>query len=284
MLMMLLSTASLSIMHALVRYVGTELQMHTFEVAFFRNFFGLLAVMPLIIRAGRSSLVTQQPVLQVLRGIIGVGAMLGWFYGLSVVPIAEATALSFTAAIFASLGAVFILGEKMRIRRWSAVIIGFCGALIILRPGFTAVDSGSLIILFSALCWGTNVVIVKRLSRTDTTVSIVAWMSLMMTIMSFLPAVWVWQWPSLEQLGWLLLIGIFGTLGHILMVNALKLAEATLILPLDFSRLIWTTLIGFWAFSELPDIWTWLGGSVIFASSAFIMYREARLRSAGKNV
>jgi drug/metabolite transporter (DMT)-like permease len=96
--------------------------------------------------------------------------------------------------------------------------------------------------------------------------------------MSIFPALWVWQWPSAQQLGWLLLIGTVGTCGHLCMVNALKLADATSILPLDFTRLLWTSLIGFWVFSEIPDIWTWIGGIIIFSSSAFITYREANLK------
>jgi drug/metabolite transporter (DMT)-like permease len=276
MLLMLLSTLFLSTMHGLVRYVSSD--MHPFEIAFFRNLFGLAAILPLVWRAGPGRLATRQPHLQLIRGALGVVAMLGWFYGLSVVPIAEATALSFSSALFGSLGAVILLGEKMRLRRWSAIIIGFIGTLVILRPGVEALDAGSLIIVLSAFCWGTNVVIVKRLGQTDSAVSVVAWMSIVLTVMSIFPALWVWQWPSAQQLGWLLLIGTVGTCGHLCMVNALKLADATSILPLDFTRLLWTSLIGFWVFSEIPDIWTWIGGIIIFSSSAFITYREANLK------
>ena len=275
---MLLSTALLSCMHAMVRHVSQEL--HPFEIAFFRNLFGLLAVLPLLLRAGPGGFRTQRPWLQVARGVIGMGAMLGWFYGLSVTPIATATALSFTAAIFASLGAVVILGEKLRLRRWTAIIFGFIGALIVLRPGVEALSVGAAVIIFSSLCWGTNMVIVKRLSQTDNTVSIVLWMSLMMTLLSIFPALPVWQWPSPEALFWLLVLGFLATGGHLAMITALRLADTTTIMPLDYTRLIWTSLIGYWLFSETPDLWTWLGGSVIFTSSAYITYREAKLRKA----
>ena len=275
-LLMMLSTLMLTIMHTLVRYVSSE--MHPFEIAFFRNLFGLLAVLPLVISAGRDGFVTRQPQMQILRAFLGVIAMLAWFYGLSVVPIAEATALSFSAAIFASLGAVVFLGEKMRLRRWSAVIVGFIGALVILRPGLTALNTGALIVMLSAICWGTNIVIVKRLSRTDPTVSIVAWMSVMMTVLSIVPALYFWTTPTLEQFMWLLMIGIAGTLGHLTMVKSLKLVEATAVLPLDFTRLIWASMLGYLIFAEIPDIWTWLGGTIIVGSAAFIAYREAQLK------
>jgi len=273
---MLLSTALLACMHGLVRYVSQSL--HPFEVAFFRNLFGLVAVLPLVWRAGPAGFATRQPGLQMLRGVIGMGAMLGWFYGLSVVPIAGATALSFSAAIFASIGAALFLGERMRLRRWSAVILGFVGALIVLRPGIETISIGALAILFSSMCWGSSIVIVKRLSQTDNTVSIVVWMSLMLTVFSVFPALFVWQWPSFTELAWLLLLGSLGTGGHLAMITALKLADATLLMPIDFTRLIWTSVLGYLVFTEIPDIWTWLGGTLIFTSSAFITYREAKLR------
>ena len=201
-LLMLLSTLLLSCMHALVRYLSESL--HTFEIAFFRNLFGLVAVMPLLIRAGPAGLKTSQPLLQTLRALSGTVAMLGWFYGLSVVPIAQATALSFTAAIFGTLAAVVLLGERLRLRRSVAVATGFVGALIILRPGATPVSFGALMILLSALCWGTNVAVVKRLARTDSSVSIVAWMAISLSAISFFPALWVWRWPTPTELGWLM--------------------------------------------------------------------------------
>ena len=131
------------------------------------------------------------------------------------------------------------------------------------------------------MCWGSNIVIVKRLSQTDNTVSIVVWMSMMLTVFSIFPALFVWQWPTMPELGWLLLLGTLGTGGHLAMVTALKLVDATQIMPLDFSRLIWTSVLGYLVFAEIPDIWTWVGGTVIFASAAFITYREAKLKRPG---
>ncbi|MFO1352490.1 MAG: DMT family transporter [Gammaproteobacteria bacterium] len=269
-----LATALLATMHALVR--RTSQGLHPFEIAFFRNLFGLLTVTPFLIRAGRGALRTQQPRLQMLRSALGIIALLSWFYGLSRVPIAQATALSFSAVIFATLGASFILHEKLHLRRWLAVGCSFAGTLIVLRPGFHELNVGVLVILLSSVCWGTNLIIVKRLSGTDETFSVVAWMSIMMTVLAILPAVWVWRWPTMEQTGWLLLVGLTGGAGQLAMTKAMQLADASVVVPLDFTRLLWTSLIGYWWFAEIPDLWTWIGGAVIFLSSALLTYRESR--------
>jgi len=275
MLLMLIASIVLTIMHALVRHIGSD--MHPFEVSFFRNLFGLIAVMPLVLRSGIKSLYTRHPGLQLLRAVLGVSAMLSWFYALSIVPIAQATALSFTAVIFASVGAAVVLREKMHVRRWTAVCLGFVGAFFILRPGFQEVSFGMMLVLGSSVAWGMAVVVVKRLSRTDPVVSIVAWMAISLTVFSFVPALYVWTWPSFEELLLLSLVGALGTTGHLAMTNALKHAEATTITPLDFTRLLWASVIGYFVFGEIPDIWTWIGGGIIIASASYLIFREARV-------
>jgi drug/metabolite transporter (DMT)-like permease len=277
MLWMLLSTAVLASMHAIVRHVATD--MHPFEIAFFRNLFGFAAILPMLVRNGRSSLHTKQPKLQILRGVTGILAMLTWFFALSVVPIATATALSFTAAVFASLGALIFLGEKMRLRRWMAVIVSFIGVLIILRPGTGGFNVEALTVLFSASMWGAGVVIVKQLSRTDTGVAIVGWMGITLTILSIPPALFVWVSPTPTQLAWLCLIGLLGTVGHLTMIRGLRQAETTAVMSVDFARLLWATLLGSFFFADPVDALTWIGGGVIFASGIYIIYRESRVKA-----
>jgi len=277
MLWMLLSTAFLAIMHAVVRHVAEDL--HPFEVAFFRNLFGFMAILPMLMKGGWSSLRTEQPKLQVLRGVSGILAMLSWFYALSVVPIATATALSFTAAVFASLGALVFLGEKMRLRRWAAVFISFSGVLLILRPGTEGFNLHALTVLFSALMWGVGVVIVKQLSHTDSGVTIVGWMGISLTVLSIGPAVLVWQWPTLYQLLWLSLIGLLGTLGHLTMIRGLRMAETTAVMSVDFARLVWATLLGYFLFADPIDGLTWIGGGIIFVSGIYIIYRESQVKA-----
>ena len=277
MLWMLVSTAVLASMHAVVRHVAAD--MHPFEIAFFRNIFGFAAILPMLLHEGWHGLHSAQPKLQVIRGCTGIIAMLCWFYALSVVPIATATALSFTAAVFASLGALIFLGETMRLRRWAAVVISFTGVLIILRPGGESFDIRALAVLASAVMWGTNVVIVKQLSRTDTGVSIVGWMAISLTVLSIPPAIAVWTSPSLSQLLWLSLIGLIGTIGHLTMIRGLRQAETTAVMSVDFSRLLWATLFGVFFFADPIDAYTWFGGSVIFAGGIYIIYRESRVKA-----
>ncbi len=276
---MVLATAFLSGMHSLVRFVSAEL--HPFEIAFFRNLFGLAAIMPLVLGRGLGVLRSRQPGVQLLRGLFGAVSMLTWFYGLSVVPFAQATALSFTAVVFSAVGAVLVFGEKMRLRRWTAVCFGFVGALVILRPGLVEVGPGAWLILLSALAWAGNILAVKRLSRTDSAVAIVVWLSFLLTVITFFPALAVWRWPTLAALLWLGLLGTLGSAGHLALAQALKLCDTTAVMPLDFTRLVWASVIGHLAFAETPDLWTWVGGATIIGSASYIAWREARLKGTG---
>ena len=274
--MLVVSAAgSLSAMHAIVRFLSPSI--HPFELAFFRSLFGFIVILPLLLRGGIDSVRTHQPRLQMLRGVVSIAAMMSWFYGLSMVPLAEATALSFTNVIFGSLAAIIFLREKMTMARGIAVFIGFVGVLVILRPGFVQMDIGVVCVLFSALCWGCSVVIVKQLGRTDAAVSIVAWVGIQLSILSLPFALSVWVWPTMEEWLWLSLLGTLATIGHLCMVQGLKLTDAMTIFPLDFTRLIWASLFGFFIFSESPDVWTFVGAGIIVISGTFMLYREHRI-------
>ena len=274
--MLVVSAAgSLSAMNAIVRFLSPSI--HPFELAFFRSLFGFIVILPLLLRGGIDSVRTHQPRLQMLRGVVSIAAMMSWFYGLSMVPLAEATALSFTNVIFGSLAAIIFLREKMTMARGIAVFIGFVGVLVILRPGFVQMDIGVVCVLFSALCWGCSVVIVKQLGRTDAAVSIVAWVGIQLSILSLPFALSVWVWPTMEEWLWLSLLGTLATIGHLCMVQGLKLTDAMTIFPLDFTRLIWASLFGLFIFSEWPDVWTFVGAGIIVISGTFMLYREDRI-------
>ena len=274
--MLVVSAAgSLSAMHAIVRFLSPSI--HPFELAFFRSLFGFIVILPLLLRGGIDSVRTHKPRLQMLRGVVSIAAMMSWFYGLSMVPLAEATALSFTNVIFGSLAAIIFLREKMTMARGIAVFIGFVGVLVILRPGFVQMDIGVVCVLFSALCWGCSVVIVKQLGRTDAAVSIVAWVGIQLSILSLPFALSVWVWPTMEEWLWLALLGTLATIGHLCMVQGLKLTDAMTIFPLDFTRLIWASLFGLFIFSEWPDVWTFVGAGIIVISGTFMLYREHRI-------
>jgi len=270
---MFLATIVLAVMHGMVRHLGGDL--HPFVIAFYRNLFGLIAVLPLVFRIGLNGLRTSHPRLMVLRSVSGIIAMLTWFYGLATVPTAEATALSFTAAIFSALAAFVFLGEKMRLRRWLAIVGGFVGVIVVLQPNSGNFNPNMFLILVSCVFWGLSVTIVKYLTRTDSTTSIVAWMGILLTIMSLPPALLYWQWPGASELLLLGIMGTLGTLGHLCMAKALSLADTTAVMSIDFIRLVWGAMIGVYFFSDAFDITTWIGAIIIFGSGIYIIFRES---------
>jgi drug/metabolite transporter (DMT)-like permease len=267
-----------ALMITLVRQLTDDL--HPLQVVFFRAAFGLLAMLPWLLRQGVGVLRTSRLRLHLLRALIGIFAMVGWFTTLSLMPLAEATALSFTSPIFTSLLAVLILGEVMRLRRWTATLIGFLGALLIVRPGFAAIDPAALLAIGTAAIWATSTVLIKVMARTESAGAITTYMALLTTPMTLIAALFVWQTPTWEQLGFAALLGAAGSAGHICMSRALAVADATLVAPLDYLRLPIVALIAFLAFGEVPNAWVWIGAAVIAASSIYIAHREARLKGA----
>ncbi|MCG8559957.1 MAG: DMT family transporter [Hyphomicrobiales bacterium] len=271
---MALSTLIFAVMHMLVRHVSAEV--HPIQIAFFRNLFGLIVFLPWLMRQGLAPLRTKRFPLHALRGAVNAVAMFAFFTGLSLTPLAKATALGFTAPIFAGLLSIALLGERFRLRRWSAIACGFAGVLVILRPGLIAIDLGAALVLFSSLLWGATIIVIKVLGRTESSVTTTIYMNLLLALFSFVPALFVWRTPGLEAWLWLVAIGVLGTLAQILLAQALKDSEPGVVMPLDFLRLIWASALGFLVFAEVPELFVWIGGAVIFASSTYLAYREAK--------
>ncbi len=277
-LLMLLSTLGFSLMHALIRYVSADL--HPLQIAFFRNAFGFLVILPWFLRYGLAPLRTQRLGLHAFRAVLNVAAMFAYFTALSLTPIAQVTALAFSAPIFAAMLGVLLLGEVVHLRRWSAIALGFAGTLIILRPGFETIDTGSWLTLLSAVLWASTLIVIRVLGRTESSVTITTYMTVFMTLLSVVPALLVWRDPGGEQ--WLLLvvIGVLGTLGQLAVAQSLKEAETGLVMPFDFCKLIWVAILGYIMFAEVPGPFVWLGGAVIFAASTYIAYRENQVARA----
>ena len=278
--LILFSTLCFTSMHTVIRYASTEGQIHPFEVAFFRNFFGLLAVLPFALRGRAAALRTKRLKLHALRGTMQVFAMLMFFYALSITPLAKISAVSFTAPLFATLGAIIFLGEKVRARRIIALVLGFTGAMIIVRPGVIELDFGPTLVMTSSAIWASAILIIKSLARTESSLTITVYMSLVMVPLAVLPAALVWQWPTGEQYLWLAAIGFFGGFGQFAMTEALKVGETHVITPMDFTRLIWISVIAYLAFAEVPGLYTWIGGAIIFSATAFIAWRERAVAKA----
>jgi len=274
MLLMLGATMLLASMHGLVRLLSGDL--HPFVIVFFRNLFGFIAITPLLAGNGLDTLKTNNKKLHGLRATVGIIGMLAFFYGLSKVPIANATALSFSTTLFATLAAFVFLKEKIRIRRCLAIIIGFVGVIIVLNPALDDFNAYSLLLVCAAMAWGISVTIVKILTQTESSTKIVGIMTLSLLILSFPLAVIYWRTPDYTELALLLCVGAFATGGHLLMTEAIKRSEVAIVMSIDFARLIWTVLIGAWFFSEHIDAQTIIGAVIIFGAGWYIIFRESK--------
>jgi drug/metabolite transporter (DMT)-like permease len=274
--LMVLGTLMFACMHAAIRHATQQLP--AVEVAFFRNLFGLVVIVPLIARYGLGVFRTKRLFLHVQRSVLNVVSMLCFFVGLSMTPLARATALSFTAPLFTALLSALFLGEVFRWRRWTAIVMGFFGALVILRPGLEALDTGSLLVLISSLVFSMALIEIKVLGRSETSLTITAYVTVLMLPMTLLPAIFVWEMPRADLWVWLVFIGVIGTLGQLIVTEAMKLADMTALMPFDFLKLVWAAFLGIILFAEIPDALTWVGGAIVFGSSLYIAWREATLR------
>jgi len=279
---MLLACAGFACMTGIVRHL-TDWGIHPFEVAFFRNFFSFFVMLPWMIGTGIAGLRTARLSLYTARAAIGMLSMLAWFWSVSLLPIAEATALGFTAPFFTTILAALVLHEVVRLRRWTAVVVGFIGTLVILRPGTADLAAlGVAASLFAAATQAVSTILIKTLARTESPNAIVAYMGIYLTPMSLVPALFVWTWPSWVQLVWLALLGLVATFAHLCFTRALRVADASAVVPIDFARLVFVALIGIFVFDQIPSVWTWVGAAIIFASGVYIVRREAVAAREGR--
>ncbi|MEO0797780.1 MAG: DMT family transporter, partial [Pseudomonadota bacterium] len=254
---MVISTIAFTAMHVAISAVSADL--HPFQIAFFRNLFGLMIFIPVFWRSGLAVLHTDRLSLHVVRSILNVVAMLAFFSALAMSPIARVTALGFTAPLFMAVMSIVVLGERLVPVRAAALALGFAGTLIIIRPGFIPLDVGALLTVASAFVWAVCMLIIKRLSETDSSLTITAYMILWLSLFSFVPALFVWQWPEPTVWLWLSFIGLAGTVAQLLLTESLKQADATVVMPFDFLKLVWASLFGAAFFQQIPDVFTWVG-------------------------
>lgn len=272
---MLASTVVFGTMAVVIRLASKQL--HPFEIAFFRNFFGFVFALPLLLRHGPGLLRTNKLPLYLVRCLIGIISMLAGFWAIVNLPLAHAISLSYSTPLFVTIGAVLVLGEVVRARRWTAVLVGFLGVLVIVRPGGESFSMGSLIALLAAAMSASVAISIKFLSRTEKPDAIVLYTTLIWVPMSLLPAWFVWEWPRGITWLWIVLAGFFGTAGHMLWTRALKLADASLLTPISFFQVLVVAIYGYALFGERLDRWTVLGAGIIFASNLYIARRESQL-------
>lgn len=261
----------------IVRHLGSD--MNPVQAAFIRYAMGLAIIAPFLLRINWSRIFSGRRMsLFALRGVVhGIGVML-WFYAMAHIPIAEVTALGFTAPIFTTIGAALFLGEKVRARRIIAVLMGFVGAMIILRPGISVIDPGAIAQLIAAPMFAASFILAKKLTDTETSGVIVGALTISVTVVLLIPAILVWRTPTLTELVWLFATAALATAGHFTLTQAFRAAEITVTQPVAFLQLVWATVLGYYVFGEVPDILTWVGAAVIITSATYIAHRELRAR------
>ena len=268
---MMVGGLSMVLMQASVKLLSDAL--HPFVITLFRALLVFIIILPILLWNGLGTVKTSSIKLQVIRGGVGGVCMLCMFTGFSLVSLPEATSLLFTVPIFATILSVMFLSERVGIKRWGAIFLGFAGILVITRPD-VSLNLGHLLLLSSAILWSISIVIAKKLTENDAIISITFWQAMGCVPLALIASLFVWEMPTLTQLLYLLGIAGLGTLGHALVYASLKLGKVSFLLPLDYIRIIWSTLLGFLLFGSLPTLYLYAGTFLIISATAFISYRE----------
>jgi drug/metabolite transporter (DMT)-like permease len=267
---------SFSFMGLLAKDLGQRY--NPIQVAFFRSSFGLIPLLPIFLSSGFGALRTARPLQHLFRGLVGVVGMFLGFYAVARLPLATSTSISFTTPLYMIFMAVLFLGETVRWRRWTATLIGFAGVLVIVRPFDGAVSTPEILALTSAFISSIAITLVKKLSGTEPSVTIVFYLSLIATLCSAIPSYFVWQTPTGMDLFLFLLTGLAGGTGQILITQAYFEGEATIVAPVDYLRLLFAILFGYFVFGEVPTRFTLIGSAIIIGSTLYIAHRERQLR------
>jgi len=279
-LIIVLSLSLFTGSHGFVRGVGKTI--HPYEIAFFTSLFSFAFYLPWLLRTRFKPMRTTKIRTHIIRAFFNAGAVGAWYTALSMTPLADAIALGLISPLAVTVGAVLFLGERARLRRWIALGIGIFGALLIIRPGFQSFSTGFLFVLLSAVFGSGSRLFAKHLTQWDEPATIGAWVALLQIPITFAMAIYFWRWPNLGQIMMLVAVGLLVGAAHYTMALAYKRTEVSALEPFNFVRLIIAAAIGFFIFSELPDVWTWAGGMVIIASTTYIARREAMLNKPKK--
>ena len=261
---------------AIGRYMAPDIEV--FQIAFLRNAFAVMFMMPWLINVGLGAMRTNQLGRHVLRGFMSSTNVTLLFAAVALIPIADMSAIGFLQPVLAAAIAGFVLGEVVSRHRWIAIAAGFAGALIVIRPGFAEFNLGIAYALGSALAGAVVSIMIKTLVRTDPPDTIAAWLFVTQTLILLIPTIIVWNNPTLEQWGLFAVIGFMSVILQRTYNRGVQAADMSIAMPFNFTRLIWAALLGWIVFAELPDIWTWIGGTIIFAASIWL----TRLGSRGR--
>jgi drug/metabolite transporter (DMT)-like permease len=266
--------SALTVMDAAAKWLGTGYSI--VEIVFFRNFFATLPIALLVWHGGGlTSLRTRRLPGHAVRAACALGSMFFFFTGLRYLPLAEAISLAFAAPLFVTALSVPILKERVGVRRWAAVIVGFLGVLVIARPGSDVLRVEALLILGAALCYALFLLVTRHMARTETTSALIFYSNTMAVAVASLLLPWGWRTPAGPDLLLFIAMGLIGGCGHYLMVQAYRRAPVAVLAPFVYTSLLLATLLGWLIWRELPDATVWLGAAIIVASGLFIIRREA---------
>jgi len=275
---MLLAGLLMSCMVALIKILGNRLP--SFEIVFFRSLLQLVVLASVFMRIGFSALKTTRPFLQGLRALVAVVLINCNFYAFTQLPIADVTAIGFSRNLFLVILAIPLLGEKVNIHRLIATIAGFAGIIIIIRPGYSALESAALFALAGAALGSTMMIMIRKLTLTDSNVVMMTYPSLAVVTATAIPTYLYWLTPDLKESLLLLAMAALGVTGQWCMIQAFRLGEVTAVAPASYMRLLFATLIGFLVFAELPDLITVFGILIIVGSNLFLVFQEKKSATA----
>lgn len=249
-------------------------ELSVFQVMLLRSTLGMAMLWPLVRAAGGLlAMKTERLPQHAVRNVVHFAAQYGWFVALTLIPLAQVVSIEFTMPIWSAVLAVFFLGERMSGRKWFAVLLGLVGVAVIVRPSAGQLNAGQLIALAAALGFAVSIVLVKSLTRTDAAVAISFWMLVVQSAIGLVPALWVWQWPSMTAWGWVVVVAFCGTYSHYCFARAMEQADATVVVPMDFLRVPLTALVGWLVYAERLDLFTALGVGLILAGNVLNLVR-----------
>lgn len=273
--LMLLAIFCWTVMDALAKFLGDSYG--TAQIACLRSVFGLVVVLVLILpRAGIVSLRVQRPAWQFARAALGAGAMFGFFHALKTLPLADVVVIGFASPIIVTAMSVPVLGEKVGGVRWAAVLVGFAGVVIVLRPGAGLFDPAALIALGATLCYAMMTVSARLLRNTESSAVLTVWPLLGPIVLGFIFMLPAWQTPTAGAWGLFALMGLLGGIAFIAAVASLRRAAAVVVVPFEYSAIIWATLIGYFVWQDVPKSNTLAGAAIVIAAGVFIALRELR--------
>ncbi len=269
----LLAWAILPFMDTIAKYLSSDLSF--FQITWARYFFTVFFTLPFMFFFFRKNLTwTTQPKLQLLRGLTLFFANVLFFYSISIISMAKALTLAFVAPLVTTALSPFFLGEQVGLRRWSAVLVGFVGSLIVIRPGFIDFNLASIAALGTGVFYGIYLIITRKLHTSDNPLLTLLLTGVVGAVCGSLVVPVVWSNPSFNQWSLLALMGIFACIGHLFLILSLKYADASKLAPFGYFEIITNLILGYYFFKDFPDIWTWVGFSIILSSGLYIFIRE----------